>query len=70
MPRNDMPLAPETAMHASRSNQAALVGAALATIGCYGFFFYTGVQPPVGVEGALATVCGYLLSLIVKDRYI
>ena len=70
MSEKDMPLAPETSMHASRSNQADLVGGALATLACYGFFLYTGTQPPVGVEGALATVCGYLLAICVKDRYI
>jgi len=70
MSRDDAPLAPETAMHASRSNQANLVGGALATISCYVFFVYTGNQPPPGIEGALATVFGYLLALIVKDRYI
>ena len=57
-------------MHASRSNQADLIGGALATLGCYAAYLYTGEQPPVGVEGALATVVGYLLALCVKDRYI
>lgn len=62
------PLVSQPTSAPTRKSRADVVGGALATIIAYLIYHFHGTQLPPGVEGALATIAGFLLSYLVRDR--